>query len=182
MMPILVINVCGLTLQAVLTWLLIQRSEGVEALVGLAVLIQVVQLAAAALIYIRQFPHSQDTTQTDWRFALQLTRSGIPFAIAGIVGSVELRANIFLLGALQGERAVGWYSAASRLTDGIRLAPNAFFGAMLPALAALYATQDRAQLRQFFLKREWAMIAFGGAAAIFVTLTAWWLIPTLYGE
>lgn len=182
MMPILVINVCGLALQAALTWLLIQRGAGVEALVGLVVGIQFLQLAAATLIYLRQFPRARTKTTTDWHFALQLTRAGIPFAIAGIVAGVELRANIFLLGALQGERAVGWYSAASRLTDGIRLAPNAFFGAMLPALSALYATQDRAQLRQFFQKREWAMIAFGGAAALLLTLTAWWLIPALYGE
>lgn len=182
MVPILLLNAGGLVVQVGVTWLLILQGAPIQALIALAVVIQAVQVAAAWVICARLIPATREKTKNDWRYALQLTRSGVPFAIAGILGSVELRANVFLLGALDGERAVGWYSAASRLNDGIRLAPNAFFGAILPALAALGAGQNQEQLRQFFRKRELALIGFGGAAALALSLLAPWLIPFLYGS
>lgn len=186
MLPILVLNLSGLVLQSAVTWYLISIAAPVAALIALAAAIQALQVLAAWFIYARQIPTPHETTTNAWRdawqYGAQLTRAGIPFAIAGILGSLELRANVFLLGALDGERAVGWYSAASRLNDGIRLAPNAFFGAILPALAALGATQNQQQLRQFFQKRAWALVGFGGAAALALTVLAPWLIPFLYGD
>jgi len=182
MMPILILNAGGLAVQALVTALLVMRGAGVESLIVLAVLIQLAQLLGAGLLYTRDFVSGRAYAKVNRAYILQLVRAGIPFAIAGILTSVELRANIFLLGALAGERAVGWYSAASRLNEGLRLAPNAFFGAMLPALAALNSPASKMQLVAFFRRGEWALLAFGCAAAVILTVTAPWLIPFLYGD
>lgn len=182
MMPILILNLGGVAVQTLLTWQLVARAYPIEALVALAVLIQALQLALAWGIYVRVIPARHEKLQADFAYALRLTRAGLPFAIAGILAGVEMRANIFLLGALAGERAVGWYSAASRLNEGIRLAPNAFFGAVLPALAVLQGTAGSSQLQTFFRRREVALILFGGAAALFLSAFAQWLISFLYGD
>ncbi len=185
MMPILFLNVGGVAIQTAATWMLVTRGFPIEMFVALAVIIQTIQLAAALVIYARGDPNLrclQNIGGLDAAYVWKLTRAGIPFAIAGILGSVEMRANIFLLGALEGERAVGWYSAAARLNEGIRLAPNAFFGAVLPALAMLGTAQGDARVRKFFQRRELGLLAFGGAAAIFLSVSASWLILFLYDE
>lgn len=174
---ILYLNGGGLALQCALTWVLIARGWEVDALVLVAVLMQAAQLIGAGVVYPRIAPRSRANAKFEPLFVWKLTRAGIPFAIAGILASVELRANVFLLGALDSERAVGWYSAAARLVEGIRLAPNAFFGAMLPALAAL----SDAQGKRLFQRAQWGLLAFGLTAALSFTALASWLVEFLYG-
>lgn len=182
MLPILVLNAGGLLIQSVGTWWLVQRAAGVETLVLLALLIQLAQLGGAWAWYAIRFAPAAPSRPLELAQIAALARAGLPFALAGILAGVELRANVFLLGALAGERAVGWYSAASRLSDGLRLAPNAFFGALLPALAALEAHPNRAGLVRFFRRSQAVLIGFGAGSAILLTLLAPQLIPLLYGE
>jgi O-antigen/teichoic acid export membrane protein len=182
MMPILILNVTGLGVQAFVTWVLLQGGAGVEQLVILAVLVQVSMLAAGWVIHRRNSYTRQDETHVDAAYVRRLVRAGLPFAVAGILASIEMRANALLLGALDGDRAVGWYSAASRLVEGLRLAPNAFFGALLPALAALGAVEHRARFNSMFRRGELALLAFGGSAALLLSLLAPWLVPLLYGD
>jgi len=178
MNAILILNVGGLAIQLFVTWILIARGWDVAALILLAVAIQGLQLFGGAMLYARQEQRTQSNFKiSDRTLVWKLTRAGLPFAIAGILASVEMRANVFLLGALENERAVGWYSAASRLTEGIRLGPNAFFGAMLPALAALSSAQGQ----RLFRRAQWSLFAFGLACALGLTLLAAPLIEFLYG-
>lgn len=179
MNAILILNVGGLAIQFLATWFLTARGWRVDALIVLAVVIQGAQLVGAGVMYWRGHFAAQTFSRSriDIATVARLTRAGIPFAIAGILASVEMRANIFLLGALENERAVGWYSAAARLTEGIRLVPNAFFGAMLPALAALSSAQGQ----HLFRRAQWSLFAFGLACALGLTFAAAPLIELLYG-
>lgn len=174
---ILYLNGGGLALQCALTWALIARGWDVDALVFVAVLMQAAQLSGAVVVYPKIAPRPRVRAKFEPLFVWRLTRAGIPFAVAGILAGVELRANIFLLGAMDSERAVGWYSAASRLVEGVRLAPNAFFGAMLPALAAL----SDAQGKRLYQRAQWGLLAFGLTAALGFTALASWLVEFLYG-
>ncbi len=182
MLSILILNVGGLAIQLLVTWVLVGRGANIDALIGLAVLIQALQLGGAWMMYARHerpdLPGLRDREGFGLAYVWKLTRAGLPFALAGILGSLELRANLFLLGAMDGDRAVGWYSAASRLVDGVRLAPNAFFGAMLPALAAVSSIQGQ----KIFRRAQWGLFAFGLGVALFFSLAAPLLIETLYGH
>lgn len=178
MMAILILNVGGLAIQFCVTLILVARGWDVAALILLAVVMQGAQLIGAWFVHARASTSLNSSgARIDLNLVARLTRAAIPFAIAGILASVEMRANVFLLGALASERAVGWYSAASRLTEGVRLVPNAFFGAMLPALAALTSAHGE----RLFRRAQWSLFAFGLAAALGFTLLAAPLIELLYG-
>lgn len=179
--PILVINTAGLLLQTGLTFVLIAAGYQVYAIILLVVLVAGMQCLIAALWYKLQFHFSDKSTPPDVKFILQLLRRALPFAIAGIIASLELRANIFLLGWLQDEQAVGYYSAASRITDGLRLAPNAFFGALLPALALLSLREHAAATGRLFRHAQWGLLAFGFTVALTITLLAQPLMEWTYG-
>lgn len=179
MNAILFLNVGGIAIQLLLAWFLIARGWDVGALILLAVAIQALQLFGGVLLYSRQEQRVPQTFKTpDRALVWKLTRAGLPFALAGILASVEMRANVFLLGALANERAVGWYSAASRLTEGLRLVPNAFFGAMLPALAALSSAQGQ----NLFRRAQWSLFVFGLACALGLTFLAAPLVEFLFGS
>lgn len=179
--PILVINTAGLVLQTALTFFMIAAGFQVYAVILLVVILQAVQCLAAAVWFKLQFHFPERPASPDLNFILQLLRRALPFAIAGILGALELRANIFLLGWLQDEQAVGYYSAASRITDGLRLAPNAFFGALLPALALLSLREHASDTRHLFRRARWSLLAFGFAAAVTITLLAQPLMEWTYG-
>lgn len=180
--PILIINTAGLLLQTVLTFVLIAAGFQVYAVILLVVLLQAAQCLAAALWYKLQFRFPTESQSLDLSFILRLLHRALPFALAGIIAALELRANIFLLGWMEGEQAVGYYSAASRITDGLRLAPNAFFGALLPALALLGNPEHAAATRRLFRRAQWGLLAFGLAAAVAITLLAQPLMNLTYGS
>lgn len=182
MLPILYLNGGGLALQTALTWFLLAQGWGVNALVLLAVAIQGIQLLGGAFVTRRHYPASAARGRVDRETLRRMLTAALPFAVAGIIGSVELRANLFMLGWMEQERVVGWYSAAARVTDGIRLAPNAFFGALLPALTALTASGSRPALRRLFVRAQLALGGFGLALAALLTAVGPPLLVLAYGS
>jgi O-antigen/teichoic acid export membrane protein/4-amino-4-deoxy-L-arabinose transferase-like glycosyltransferase len=180
--PILLLNVSGLALQLVLTWALVARGLGVPALIVLALAVQLIQLLGAAGIYRAHYAGERPLARPEFRTLWRLLRAGLPFALAGILAGVELRLNLFLLGAIAGEREVGLYSAASRLVDGLRLAPNALFAALLPALAALNANDASGDSGAVFARARRALLLFGLTAALAALLFGRPIVTMLYGE
>ncbi len=178
---ILIFNVAGLLLQTTVTLWLVLAGWQVPLILVSAVVLQAVQCAALIFWYRARFHFDAPREPFDRKFVWQLLRRAAPFALAGILGAVELRANIFLLGWLNDERAVGWYSAASRVTDGLRLAPNAFFGALLPALATLSTREHADAARCLFRRAQYALLAFALLIAFGVTVSASWLVQWTYG-
>jgi len=180
MMPILALNAGGLAVQTGLIAVLLALGGGVNSLVLAAVVVQAGQLLAAWLV-TRQIVPPSAPQAVDLPLLRRLLVSALPFAIAGIIGSVELRANLFMLGWMQEERVVGWYSAASRFTDGMRLAPNALFGALLPALTALTASGSHHALRRLFVRAQLALGGFGLILALAFTFVGPPLLVLVYG-
>lgn len=196
MTPILVLNLSGLVIQLAGTIALIANQQGVVALIALAVIVQALQLVAAFAFYRVAFPRGAKNFVEPLLIA-QMLRAAAPFAIAGIVGAIELRANFVLLGMLQDEHAVGLYSAASRFTEAAKFLPNAFFGAVFPAFATMGLDAEnhfRRARRGIFLFAIGAAVAlsilahpilaltFGSAfenAQTTLVVLAWSLVPSL---
>ncbi len=196
MAPILVLNGGGLVIQLAGVIALIVSHQGVIALIALAAIVQGLQLAAAFVFYRVAFPHG-GKNQIDRMLIAQMLRAAAPFAIAGIVGAIELRANYVLLGMLQDERSVGLYSAASRFTEATKSLPNAFFAAVFPAFAAMGADAEnhfRRARRAIFLFATCVALALSVLAQPILVLTfglafenaqtalvvlAWSLVPSL---
>lgn len=183
MMPILVLNVGTLLLQIVFSLALIARGGHAAELVGVAVVVQAAQLAAAFGIFLLRYRLPPDPSLIFNLSALarQMLRDTIPFAIAGLLGALQLRANVLMLGSIQGDRGVGLFGAASRWTEVAKMGPNGFFGALFPALSSL-AAKDTAELERTFRRAERAMLFFGIIGAPLLYLAAPVLIRATYGD
>ncbi|MBI3914977.1 MAG: oligosaccharide flippase family protein [Chloroflexi bacterium] len=163
MTPIFILNTAGLVAQLAGTVVIAANQQGVLAIIAWGIAVQAAQLAAA-FFYLRRwgllrgwirFAHHMVYTDPErseggcarndiphpgfsaFLRVQKLFRPALPFALAGILSAIEMRLPLFLLGAFQGEVTTGIYSAAARLPEAARLIPNAFFGALFPALAAL---------------------------------------------
>lgn len=176
MTPILVLNLSGLVIQLVGTISLIMNHQGVVALIALAVIVQGLQLAAAFVFYRVAFPHGNKNSVEPVLIA-QMLRAAAPFAIAGIVSAIELRANFVLLGFLQDERSVGLYSAASRFTEAAKFLPNAFFGAVFPVFAAMGTGAEN-----HFRRARRAIFLFAACVAVALSILAQPILALTFGS
>lgn len=155
---ILAINVAGLGIQLVGTLALLRLAPQVAVLLAWLILVQVGELAAGLALFrvgSRQYAVGRDVPegQSGIRHqvsgfgpayglrptAYALLRRSWPFAVAGAIGALMLRVDLFLIEGLRGPTAVGIYAVASRLQGLLSLAPSSFFAALLPALAAAHS-------------------------------------------
>jgi O-antigen/teichoic acid export membrane protein len=110
---------------------------------------------------------------------LSLLRRAFPFALAALLAAIQMRLGVILLEALVGAGEAGYFSAANRFAEAARMFPNALFGALFPALAAVAREPDRIQ--QTFRRAAIPLMVFGVASGIGLTLFAPALIRAIYG-
>lgn len=101
----------------------------------------------------------------------------LPFALLTTMSILSQRLGIFSVTALIGEREAGYFSAAARLVEGLKLGHYAALGALLPALSRA-AQEARPKYRLSFL----ALLGFSALLAGVVTLTARPIVNLLYGS
>ncbi|HUN08903.1 MAG TPA: oligosaccharide flippase family protein [Aggregatilineales bacterium] len=113
-----------------------------------------------------------------WRLIALLSQA-YPFAVAGVLAAIQARVTILLLERGATPEAVGQLAGAIRLTEAGRILPNAFFGALLPMLAALVA-QPNDFLR--LLRRVYSgILLYGLALAGMFGLGASTILQVTYG-
>jgi O-antigen/teichoic acid export membrane protein len=100
--------------------------------------------------------------------------------LAALFAAIQLRLSIILLETLIGPSAAGMFATANRFPEAARLIPNAFFGALFPALSVLAA--DESRLRRTFRRALLGLAAYGALAALALALVAPWLIVWVFGE
>lgn len=133
---------------------------------------------AAALISLAfcsaSFPTLRLLPLLDFR---PLLRLAIPFALLTTLSILSQRLGLFSVTVLIGEREAGYYSAAARLVDGLKLGHYAVLGALLPALAR--AAQD---VKRTFRLSFFTLLGFSALLSIALSLTAPLLVTLLYGS
>jgi O-antigen/teichoic acid export membrane protein len=117
----------------------------------------------------------------DWRVTGGIVGAilwaALPLALLTGFAIAYQRLGVFALSALAGEAATGWYSAAARLVEGLKLGHFAVFGALLPALS-----QAPAQTAQT-ARRAWiVLLAASTALALIISLLAAPLVRLFYGD
>jgi O-antigen/teichoic acid export membrane protein len=145
----------------------------VVVLIALATFVQLAQVATALVLWRRVF--GDRIVDIGARESVKsLLRRALPFAAAGIVANLDLRAAPLMLGALSTSSAVGLFTAASKFGRFAALAPQAVFGGALPVLSGEFE-RDRASTSRVFHKIDLALLGFGAlTAAVYVALA-----PTL---
>ncbi len=130
---------------------------------------------------------------------------GLVLALLMVAGVAYQRMAIVILSLTQGDAATGWYSAAARLSEAIKLVPAAFFGAIFPVMARANAggrllsgqpdstvptaglvgdpaTAEPAGIARTLYERAFWVLVLGTAALAAVTFAlSGVMIPLLYG-
>jgi O-antigen/teichoic acid export membrane protein len=180
MWPIPYLNIGMLIAQVVLTFVALRAGGGVIAVLLLNVVTSAAQLIAAWWIYRWRFFDALRARLKSAPALLPMLRRAMPFALAAFFATLQTRLSVILLERLATTVEVGYFSAASRFVEAARLVPNAFFGALFPALAVLAA--DRVLLNQTFRRGMFGIGAFGLAAGLALTLLAPFVVNLIYGD
>lgn len=112
------------------------------------------------------------------RYSRYLLKVGLPLALASLSIVIYTRIDQIMLGNLIGEQAVGWYSAATMLSQGWVFVPMALITSLMPSIAncAPGAEQDY-RIRMLFS----IVLALSLPVLLVMALFAEPLIALLYG-
>ncbi|NWG15922.1 MAG: oligosaccharide flippase family protein [Chloroflexi bacterium] len=186
MWPIPWLNIGMLAAQVALTAAVFAAGGDVLAALAVNTLTSAGQLVAAWWVWRRWFAaHPSNNPLPGYREGQMwqvygLLRRAWPFALAAVLAALQLRLNAILLERLTTTGEAGYYAAAARFAEAGRVIPNALFGALFPALAALAA--DECALERTFRRVMPALAAFGAALALVVMPLAGVLLNLTYGE
>jgi O-antigen/teichoic acid export membrane protein len=179
MWPIAWLNLGMLAGQIVISAAVLAGGGDVRAVLLINMLTSAAQMIAAWGIYRTRFRQHEGIQTASVISARALLKRSAPFALAGLLAAVQMRAPLIALDRLADAAETGYYAAAARIIEGARMIPNALFGALLPALAALTTTP--AHLARPFRQVMIALAAFGLATALILSVIAAPLLALIYG-
>lgn len=116
----------------------------------------------------------------DRNLALRLLKDSWPLIISSVVVMIYMRIDQVMIKEMLGEREVGIYSAAVRLSEAWYFFPMVLTSSLFPAI--LNAKKISAELYYFRLQQLYNfMVMVGVAIAILTTFLGPWLVKTLFG-
>ncbi len=181
---VLGINLAGQAVQLVGVVTVLLAAPSVTAVVAWFTAVQVAELAAGALLFRRGEPPrtaAEDLPAGRRDTAAALLRRSLPFALAGLLGTLELRVDLFLVQAVCGAVVVAAYSVAMRLSEALGLVPNSLFAALFPALSAAHGEAGSPRGERLYGRALRFVLVLGGAAAAAGLLFADVLVRLTFG-
>ncbi len=136
MEPILALNVGGLSVQLLGSIWIIRSGGGVLPLIWMAGIVDTAQLLGAVALWYLRIRKLGGELNFSRSMIFQRLKQALPFALAGAIGSAQLRSGPIMLGYLRGPLEVGWFGAASRFSEAAKLIPYGIFGALYPVFAS----------------------------------------------
>jgi len=116
----------------------------------------------------------------DREFCRKLFRDSLPFALTFALGLIYFKVDVVMLSALKGSVAVGRYSAAFRLMEGLVYLSAAYSGALFPTLARLKGSPGDA-LRATTHRGFVVVVAIAAPLAVALAMLAEPVVRILYG-
>jgi O-antigen/teichoic acid export membrane protein len=116
----------------------------------------------------------------DPRFIWVMLGTSFPLTINGLLNQLFFKIDVLLLKPLAGDLALGWYSTAYKLIDGLQVIPASFVLALFPLLSR-YAHQDRLQLARLGETGLKVLLCLAFPIAVGTTLLAEPVILVLAG-
>ena len=151
------------------TWIMAIRSFsiGVAFLLGISLLAQVMP---------------KEVAQTEPAYLKENWMKGImPFMVISCTHLINRRADILMLGALQGVEAVGIYTIASRGAELITFVLTAVNMSLGPKISACYARGDKEQLQKMVVGSTRAIFAVSLPMALALIFFGNWFLQ-VYGS
>jgi len=182
MLPILWLNISGLLLQLLWSIRVLRSGGEVLELIMVAGEVQLIQLLLALGGWWFKLRPIAGPLRIEPHTVRQMVRQSLPFAVAGLVGALQMRSSPLLLGYLRGAAEVGWFGAAARFSESAKLIPNGISGAVFPALAASgNLAAGREASANLFRMFNRVLVVTALAAAIGLSLFSRGLLGLTYG-
>ena len=115
------------------------------------------------------------------KFALELLRRSLPFALGGLLLMFYYYIDAVMLGKMKGEQVVGWYSAAYQLCIALGIISSVFLTAVFPVMSRLFKT-SMDFLRNVYEKCFKYLLAFGVPISIGGVILARRIVFLFYGK
>lgn len=113
-------------------------------------------------------------------WAKNLLKISAPFALAGIFFKLNGSIDTIMLETLAGEKYVGWYSVAFKLTFALTVLPGAFATSFYPAMSH-YFMHNKKELAQLFEKAMFYLIIISLPIAVGAGILAETIVVYIYG-
>ncbi|MBF8282023.1 MAG: rane protein of unknown function [Anaerolineales bacterium] len=138
--------------------------------------------AAACVFFIPDFTLRWRVTRAEW---VAVLRAALPLAGLGTLAIVSQRLNVLMLSTLSGDTATGWFSAAARVVEGLKIGHYAVLGALFPALARLMHPGEsgppHATIAQTLRLSFIRLFGLAVGLALSITVLAGPLVGVIYG-
>jgi O-antigen/teichoic acid export membrane protein len=119
--------------------------------------------------------------QVNFRYAKTLLNDSWPLILSGIVIMIYMRIDQVMLGQMVGEKSVGIYSAAVKISELWYFVPNAIVNSVFPSIVQAKEISEEVYYKRIQkLLNVVAVLAY--LVAIPVTFLAPWIVTLLYGK
>ncbi len=141
-----------------------------------------VSLGALALLAMYQF-QGQSVKAWHWHssWIKQLLREGFPLMLSGLTIMIYMKIDQIMLGSMIGDKAVGLYTAATRISEAWYFIPTAIVSSVTPSI---YKARERSESEYY--QRVGKLLKLMNAIAIMVAIPITIFAPTIihfiYGE
>ena len=160
----------------------------IRSLLSLVMILNGVQLVAAifaGVLCYRRLPAFHFQWTIERRQLLHIVRLAWPFALLGALAVIYQRLGVLMLSALGTAVDTGWYAAASRVIEPVKMLHFAVLGALLPALAHLTTSAtdpQQAHLAARVFQRSLSfLLAISALVVLLVMVFAEPLVTVLFG-
>jgi len=139
---------------------------------------QILTALLGALLCRRMIPSFSIQKKPAFADILELIRSGWRIALFAPLSLLSQRLNLFMLASFSGDVATGWFSASSRLMEGLKVGHFAVTNSLMPSMSRPASPQQQTIYRFSLL----GLLLTSLALAIIITFTAEMIIKALYGS
>lgn len=175
---ILALNVIAALLQIAGAALLVKNEGDLLALCAWLLACQMIVAGLAAILCRIYIPDLTFHFAVAFSDVAHLLQKAWPLALLTFFGLLSQRLSLFILQPLAGDAAVGYFSAAARLFEGLKLGHYALLGALLPVVARRGALETTRAFQ--IILAAMSILSLGMAAA--TTLFSAPIISAVYGS
>jgi O-antigen/teichoic acid export membrane protein len=181
----LLLNIIIAFVQLSGAWLVLQGQGNLLSLVMMLNVVQLSAMVVAGVLCRVSLPA--------FHFRWSITRSQLsgvarlawPFALLSVLAVMYQRLGVLMLSTLATDAQVGWYAAATRVIEPLKMLHFAVLGALLPALSHLAVpTADQQQNRpaaRLFRRSMLFLLLFSTLAAGVIAVLAQPIVLLLFG-
>lgn len=156
----------------------IKKDFGVVGFASVYVLASVIVLGYSFIISTWKFIIPK--MKVDLVFWKKTLRAASPFLISAILLAFYTRIDIMMLSLMQGDKEVGWYSAAWKIVEAFLSIPAIYMMAIFPVMSSFYKFSNNS-LRVLYQKSFRYLFVLGLPIGISITILADRFISLIYG-